>query len=37
MTHLLDDLVWRGLVADSTDLGALREAMDAGPVGSKPT
>ena len=32
MTHLLDDLVWRGLVADSTDLGALREAMDAGPV-----
>ena len=32
MTHLLDDLVWRGLIADSTDLGALREAMDAGPV-----
>src|SRR6187549_1000889 len=32
MTHLLDDLVWRGLVADSTDLGALREAMDSGPI-----
>jgi tyrosyl-tRNA synthetase len=32
MTHLLDDLVWRGLIADSTDLGALREAMDAGPI-----
>ena len=32
MTHLLDDLVWRGLIADSTDLGALREAMEAGPV-----
>ena len=41
MTHLLDDLVWRGLIADSTDLGALREAMDAGPltfyVGFDPT
>lgn len=32
MPHPLDDLVWRGLIADSTDLGALREAMDAGPV-----
>ncbi len=30
--HLLDDLLWRGLVAHSTDLGALREEMDAGPV-----
>ena len=30
--HLLDDLVWRGLIAHSTDLGALREEMDAGPV-----
>jgi len=41
MTHLLDDLVWRGLVADSTDLGALRQAMDGGPltfyVGFDPT
>ena len=25
--HLLDDLVWRGLVAHSTDLDALREAL----------
>jgi tyrosyl-tRNA synthetase len=30
--HVLDDLEWRGLIAHSTDLGALREAMDAGPV-----
>jgi tyrosyl-tRNA synthetase len=30
--HLLDDLVWRGLIAHSTDLGALREEMDAAPV-----
>ena len=30
--HILDDLLWRGLVAQSTDLGALREALDAGPV-----
>jgi tyrosyl-tRNA synthetase len=29
---LLDDLVWRGLVAHSTDLGALREALTAGSV-----
>jgi tyrosyl-tRNA synthetase len=29
---LLDDLVWRGLVAHSTDLGALREALSAGRV-----
>ena len=29
---LLDDLEWRGLLATSTDLGALREAFDAGPV-----
>ena len=27
---LLDDLVWRGLVAHSTDLDALREALTAG-------
>jgi tyrosyl-tRNA synthetase len=31
-TDLLDDLTWRGLIAVSTDLGALREALDAGPV-----
>src|SRR3954462_7096101 len=31
---LLDDLQWRGLIALSTDLGALREALDAGPVTS---
>ncbi len=30
--QLLDDLVWRGLVAHSTDLGALREALTAGSV-----
>lgn len=31
-TALLDDLVWRGLVAQSTDLDALRRDLDAGPV-----
>ena len=31
-TELLDDLQWRGLIALSTDLGALRAALDAGPV-----
>jgi tyrosyl-tRNA synthetase len=30
--HVLDDFAWRGLIAVSTDLGALREALDAGPV-----
>ncbi len=30
--HLLDDLLWRGLVAHSTDLDALREALGAGSV-----
>jgi tyrosyl-tRNA synthetase len=30
--RLLDDLVWRGLIAHSTDLGALREALTAGSV-----
>jgi tyrosyl-tRNA synthetase len=30
--HLLDDLEWRGLIAHSTDLGALREALAAGSV-----
>ncbi|MBA2768187.1 MAG: tyrosine--tRNA ligase [Sporichthyaceae bacterium] len=29
---LLQDLQWRGLIASSTDLGALREVLDAGPV-----
>jgi tyrosyl-tRNA synthetase len=29
---LLDDLVWRGLIAHSTDLGALRDALTAGSV-----
>ena len=29
---LLDDLVWRGLIAHSTDLGALREALISGSV-----
>jgi tyrosyl-tRNA synthetase len=31
-TELLDDLQWRGLIALSTDLEALREAFNAGPV-----
>jgi len=30
--HILDDLVWRGLIAHSTDLDALRAEMDEGPV-----
>lgn len=30
--HILDDLEWRGVVADSTDPTALRAALDAGPV-----
>ena len=30
--ELLDDLEWRGLVAHSTDLDALREALTAGSV-----
>ncbi len=30
--NLLDDLEWRGLVAHSTDLDALREALSEGPV-----
>ena len=29
---LLDDLVWRGLIAHSTDLGALRDALTTGSV-----
>ncbi|MGN6574413.1 MAG: tyrosine--tRNA ligase [Nocardioides sp.] len=30
--NLLDDLEWRGLIANSTDLDALREAFAEGPV-----
>ncbi len=30
--HVLDDLAWRGLIAHSTDLDALRAEMDSGPV-----
>jgi tyrosyl-tRNA synthetase len=30
--HVLDELAWRGLIAQSTDLGALRAAMDSGPI-----
>ncbi|MDP6932365.1 MAG: tyrosine--tRNA ligase, partial [Myxococcota bacterium] len=30
--HILDDLQARGVIKTSTDLGVLREAMDAGPV-----
>lgn len=32
MSALIDDLQWRGLIAQSTDLDALREALDAGPL-----
>jgi tyrosyl-tRNA synthetase len=32
VTHILDDLQWRGLIAQSTDLDELRAALDAGPV-----
>ncbi len=30
--HVLDELEWRGLIASSTDLDALRAEMDRGPV-----
>ncbi|HKS49282.1 MAG TPA: tyrosine--tRNA ligase [Amycolatopsis sp.] len=30
--HILDDLSWRGLLAQSTDLDALRKDLDAGPL-----
>jgi tyrosyl-tRNA synthetase len=30
--HVLDDFAWRELIAVSTDLAAMRSAMDAGPV-----
>jgi tyrosyl-tRNA synthetase len=32
VTHILDDLRWRGLIQDSTGLDELRKDMDAGPV-----
>jgi tyrosyl-tRNA synthetase len=32
VTHILDDLAARGLLADTTDLDALRQQLDAGPV-----
>jgi tyrosyl-tRNA synthetase len=30
--HILDELSWRGLIAQSTDLDALRRDLDAGPL-----
>ena len=30
--HILDELMWRGLIAQSTDLDALRRDCDAGPL-----
>ncbi len=30
--HIIDELTWRGLLAQSTDLEALRRELDAGPV-----
>src|ERR1043165_3290657 len=30
--HILDELAWRGLIAMSTDLDALRKDLDAGPL-----
>lgn len=30
--HILDELSWRGLIAQSTDLDALRRDLDAGPI-----
>ncbi len=32
MTDIIDELIWRGLLAQSTDLDDLRKALDAGPV-----
>ncbi|RMI08964.1 tyrosine--tRNA ligase [Cellulomonas triticagri] len=32
MTHLIDELAWRGLVSQTTDLDALKAAFDEGPV-----
>jgi tyrosyl-tRNA synthetase len=32
VTHILDELAWRGLIATSTDADALRAALSTGPV-----
>ncbi|WP_084957932.1 tyrosine--tRNA ligase [Thermoactinospora rubra] len=32
MTDILDDLAWRGLIAQSTDIDALRKALSEGPI-----
>src|SRR4051795_9864993 len=32
MNHVIDELEWRGLIAHSTDLDALRSALSAGSV-----
>ncbi len=32
MAGIIDELLWRELISDSTDLGALREATDAGSI-----
>jgi tyrosyl-tRNA synthetase len=32
VTDIIDELAWRGLIAQSTDLGELRKALDAGAV-----
>jgi tyrosyl-tRNA synthetase len=32
VTDLIDDLLWRGLIQDSTDLDELRKHLDRGPV-----
>jgi tyrosyl-tRNA synthetase len=33
VTHIVDELAWRGLVAQSTEPVALRAALDASPIG----
>ena len=32
MTDIIDELTWRGLISQSTDLEDLRKALDSGPV-----
>jgi tyrosyl-tRNA synthetase len=32
VSDIIDELTWRGLIADSTDLDELREALDSGPL-----
>src|SRR5262245_580378 len=32
VTEVIDDLLWRGLLQDSTDLDELRKHLDTGPV-----